>query len=89
MKRGLPELYSISALEWPRPARFQPDDVIDHRAVHGTEVFHFKDIAVAPNARVPARDLCVRIESRQIDLRKDIGKRIGPAQKVSVSLLIE
>ena len=82
-----PERYEIytSTLSKRLP-RFKVDNIIDDGAVDRTEVFDHESAAFPPDARVATRNFCVRIESRQVDFRKDVRKGIGAADEIGVLL---
>ena len=86
VQSGLAHADAIAAVERARLPRFKVDNIIDDGAVDRTEVFDHESAAFPPNARVATRDFCVRIESRQVDFRKDAREGIGPAHEIGVFL---
>ena len=50
----------------------EPHRIVDHGAVHRTEIFDEKCFAFEPDACMSPGNLCLRIETRKIDLRKDV-----------------
>src|ERR1051325_5980184 len=89
MKRRLAELDAIAAVQWPRMARLKANHIIDDCAVDRTEIFNHEGVALAPNARMPARYFCLRIEPREIDFWKNVRERISAAQEIAVLLQVE
>src|SRR2546430_15744835 len=86
VQRGPADFYAIAAPKRGWVARLAPNQVIDYGAVDRTEIFDHERLAFAPDARVTARDLCLRIEARQVNLGKNIGHWIGTAHEVTVLL---
>src|SRR5687767_11428401 len=86
VQSGLAHADAIAAVERARLPRFKVDNIIDDRAVDRTEVFDHESGAVPPDARVTTRNFRVRIESRQVDFRKDAREGIGAADEIGVLL---
>src|SRR5258705_12496542 len=86
VKGSFPHPQLITAIEHTRLAWRKSYRVVDHCAIDRTQVFHQKCVPFQPDARMPARYLGLRIESREIYFRKYVGMGIGPTQKITVLL---
>src|SRR5215813_9683640 len=80
MQRRLADTQLIATIKHARLPGCKPHRIIDHGAVHRSEILNEKRFALEPDARVAPRHLCLRIEARKIDLRKDVRMRIGASK---------
>lgn len=81
MQCSIADANSIPVCQSVRLMRHQAQRVHDARddrsTVRRSQVLNQEIAAFAPDPGVPARDLRLRVKSREIDLRKYIGQRIA------------
>lgn len=62
MKGGFAESKFVSIFQDARLACAETDGLVDDRAIDRAEIFDEEGIAFAPDARMAARDFCLRVE---------------------------
>src|ERR671939_847689 len=86
MERGLAEAQFVSALKDAGLARGESHGIVNHCSVNRVQIFNQKRLAFAPDARVAARDLRLRVKFREINFGEDVRLRVAPAQQVTLLL---
>src|SRR3989440_3417679 len=87
MERRLAESQAVAVGERSRLARPQSHGLVDDRAVDAPQIFEEERVALAPDARVAARDFRLRVEARKIYVGEDVRLRVCATDEVH--LLVE
>src|SRR5205823_12646942 len=66
VERGLAEAEAVAVGERARLARAEPHCLVDDRPVDAPQIFQEERVALAPDARVAARDFGLRVEAREV-----------------------
>jgi hypothetical protein len=72
MERGFAEAEFVSAFKHAWLSWCQADGVVDDRPVDRIQIFNQKLIALAPDARMSARDFSFGIKLREVNFRENI-----------------
>src|SRR5205085_9356723 len=82
MERGLAEAEAVAVGERARLARAESHGLVDDRPVDAPQVLDEEGVALAPDARVAARDFRLRVEAREVYVGEDVRLRVGAPDEV-------